>query len=61
MRKEERTGSFNRLRDWVNRTETEFVLLLPAKVYPCAEVMQISRFRVKSTALSVDGHSETWY
>ena len=61
MRKEERTGSFNRLRDWVKRTETEFVLSLPAKVYPCAEVMQMSRSRVKSTALSVDGHSVTLY
>lgn len=47
-----------RLTDWVKRTETEFVLLLPAKVYPCADVMQISRFCVKSDTSSVDGCSE---
>ncbi len=37
----------------------EFELPLPANVYPCAVVMQISRFCEKSTKRSVAGLSET--
>gem|GEM_PF-4457895 len=42
MRNVERTCGFVRLGDGVVLPETVFVQLLPAKVYPCAAVMQMS-------------------
>ena len=46
IRKVERTWGEVRFPDWVTRIETEFELPPPAKVYPCAAVMQNSLFGV---------------
>lgn len=52
IRKVERTCGVVRLTDCVTRTMTEFELPFPAKVYPCAAVMQSSRFREQSAIYS---------
>ena len=44
---------------FVVRTETVLLFSLPAKVYPCTAVIQISRFWVRSNGLSEDGASAT--
>ena len=44
---------------FVVRTDTVLLFSLPAKVYPCAAVMQISRFWVRSDGLSEDGAAAT--
>lgn len=44
---------------FVVRTDTVLLFSLPAKVYPCAAVIQISRFWVRSAGLSEDGAAAT--
>ena len=44
---------------FVVRTDTVLLFSLPAKVYPCAAAMQISRFWVRSAGVSDDGAAAT--
>ena len=59
MREFDRVWGDVRRPEFVVRTDTVLLFSLPAKVYPCAAVMQSSRFRARSAGLSVDGAAAT--
>ena len=59
MREVDRVCGEVRRPDWAVRTETKLLVSLPAKVYPWAAEIHISRLRARSVCFSEEGEAVT--